>query len=81
CVGHVSPEAYVGGALAALRDGDIIRIDLDARDVDVLISEREIKARLKERRLPKQKIDGYLRRYRDQVSSASLGAILQTSSR
>ncbi|MGB2581531.1 MAG: dihydroxy-acid dehydratase [Thermoplasmata archaeon] len=81
CVGHVSPEAYVGGALAALRNGDIIRIDLDARDVDVLISEREIKARLKERKLPKQKIDGYLRRYRDQVSSASLGAILQTSSR
>jgi len=77
CVGHVSPEAYVGGALAAVRDGDIVRIDLDAREMDVLISQKEVKARQKDRRPPKRKTDGYLRRYREGVSSASLGAVLQ----
>jgi dihydroxy-acid dehydratase len=81
CVGHVSPEAYVGGALAAVRNGDIIRIDLDGREIDVLISQKEIKARQKERKIPRQKVEGHLKRYRDQVSSASLGAVLQTGAR
>jgi dihydroxy-acid dehydratase len=78
CIGHVSPEAHVGGALAAVRDGDVIRIDLDCREMDVLISQKEVKARQKDRRPPKRKVDGYLKRYREQVSSASHGAILQT---
>ena len=77
CVGHVSPEAYVGGALAALRDGDIIRIDLDAREIDALISQKEVKARLTDRKLPATEVSGYLLRYRKQVSSASLGAALR----
>src|SRR4030066_678640 len=43
-IGHVSPEAYSGGATAAVRDKDIIRIDLDAREIEVLLSQKEIKA-------------------------------------
>jgi dihydroxy-acid dehydratase len=76
-IGHVSPEAYVGGALGAIRDKDIVRIDLDNREIEVLISQKEIRSRLKERRLPKIKVTGFLRRYRDMVSSASQGAVLE----
>ena len=76
CVGHVSPEAYSGGALAALRNGDVIRIDLDDREIEVLISQKEMKARLKQAKAPKQELHGYLLRYREAVSSASEGAVL-----
>jgi dihydroxy-acid dehydratase len=76
-VGHVSPEAFVGGAIAAVRDKDIVRIDLDGREIEVLLSQKEIKARIKERRMPKSRVSGYLQRYRDAVSSASLGAVLE----
>jgi dihydroxy-acid dehydratase len=75
-VGHVSPEAFAGGALAAVRDKDIIRIDLDAREIEVLISPKEVKFRLKDMRPPKMKLAGYLKRYRESVGSASLGAVL-----
>ena len=75
-VGHVSPEAYVGGALAAVRDKDIIRVNLDEREIEVLISNKEIKARLRERKAPKMKLTGYLKRYRDTVGSASKGAVM-----
>lgn len=76
CVGHVSPEAFVGGALAALRNGDIIRMDLNDREIEVLISQKEMKARLKQAKAPKHKLRGYLQRYREDVSSASEGAVL-----
>jgi len=76
-VGHVSPEAYVGGTIAALRDGDIVRVDLDEREIEVLLSQKEIKSRLKERRLPKRPAAGYLERYRRSVGSASNGALLE----
>jgi dihydroxy-acid dehydratase len=80
-IGHVSPEAFVGGALAAVRDKDIIRIDLDAREIEVLISQKEIKARVRDRRLPKRNAPGYLKRYRDLVGSASEGAVLSVPQR
>ncbi len=76
-IGHICPEAYVGGAIAALRNKDIVRIDLDAREIEVLLSQKEIKSRLKERKLPRVKVTGYLRRYRDQVGSASKGAVME----
>ncbi len=75
-IGHVSPEAYVGGTIAAVRNKDIIRVDLDSREIEVLISQKEVKSRLKERRMPKCEVTGYLTRYRDMVSSASTGAVL-----
>src|SRR5512137_646003 len=65
-IGHVSPEAYVGGALAAIRNKDIVRIDLDAREIEVLLSPKEVKSRLRERKIPATTTTGYLRRYRKQ---------------
>jgi dihydroxy-acid dehydratase len=76
-IGHVSPEAYVGGALGAIRDKDIVRIDLDNREIEVLISQKEIRSRLKDRLLPRIKVTGFLKRYRDMVGSASQGAVLE----
>lgn len=78
CIGHVSPEAYDGGPLAAVRDGDEIVIDIPARKLEVKLSDSEIKKRLMgfkplERPVP----DGYLGRYRRYVSSASKGAVLE----
>jgi dihydroxy-acid dehydratase len=75
-IGHVAPEAYAGGTLAAVRDKDCVRIDLDAREIEVLLSQKEIKARLKERKIPKTKVTGFLKRYRERVGSASKGAVL-----
>lgn len=75
-IGHVSPEAYVGGTLAAVRDKDIVRIDLDGREIEVLLSQKEIKARLRDRKPPKTRVSGYLSRYRDHVGSASFGAVM-----
>ena len=76
-VGHISPEAFVGGALASVMDKDIIRINLDTREIEVLISQKEMRSRLKDKKPPKTKMSGYLKRYRDGVSSASLGALLE----
>ena len=75
-IGHVCPEAYVGGTIAAVRNKDIIRIDLDSREIEVLISQKEVKSRLKERKPPKSGVSGYLARYREGVSSASCGAVM-----
>jgi len=77
-IGHVSPEAYVGGALAAIRDKDIVRINLDERELEVLLSQKEIKARMKERKIPRTSTSGYLLRYRESVSSASKGAVMES---
>lgn len=74
-IGHVSPEAYVGGTLAAVMEKDIIRINLDEREIEVLISQKEVKSRLRTRKIPKTKVSGYLKRYREEVSSASQGAV------
>ena len=79
-IGHVSPEAFVGGALAAIRDKDTVRINLDSREIEVLISQKEIKSRLKDRKMPKVNLSSYLLRYREQVQSASEGAVMTTKS-
>ena len=79
-IGHVSPEAYVGGALAAIRDKDIVRINLDERELEVLLSQKEIRARMKERKIPRTSTSGYLLRYRESVSSASKGAVMESRS-
>ena len=78
CIGHISPEAAAGGPIAALRDGDIIDIDLEARRLDHRLSPQVVQARLAER--PEHKISiqsRWLRRYASMVTSASTGAILR----
>ncbi|MEK6568145.1 MAG: dihydroxy-acid dehydratase [Candidatus Omnitrophota bacterium] len=77
CIGHISPEAYSGGPIAAVCDGDIIKIDIPKRKLELVISDEELKARLAKIKKPKPKItEGYLSRYARMVSSADKGAIL-----
>lgn len=77
CVGHVSPEAAEGGPIAALRNGDVIVIDILNRRLDVVLSEEEIAERLREWTPPKPKVPrGYLARYAKMVSGSDRGAIL-----
>ncbi|MDP2941257.1 MAG: dihydroxy-acid dehydratase [Candidatus Omnitrophota bacterium] len=77
CIGHVSPEASAGGAIAVLRDGDIITIDIPRRKLEVKLSAAEIKRRFKNWKAVPPKIKtGYLARYARMVSSADKGAIL-----
>ncbi len=77
-IGHVSPEAASGGPIAAVREGDVIEIDIPNRRLDLAVPEEEISRRLSEWREPEPKIkSGYLRRYAARVSSAAKGAIVE----
>ena len=77
-VGHVSPEAAVGGPIAALRNGDIIKIDVSSRRIDVELSEDELRKRLSGWSPPKPRYtSGILARYAKHALSASLGAGLE----
>lgn len=79
CVGHISPEAMEGGVIGILKDGDIIKIDIPGRRIDVLLSDEEIEARLKKWKPPKPKINkGYLARYVKFVTSAGSGAVMKS---
>ncbi len=75
-IGHVSPEAASRGPIAALADGDIIKINIPEYKLEVELTKKEIASRLA--RLsdfePKVKT-GYLRRYTEKVTSASTGAV------
>ena len=75
-VGHISPEAAVGGPLAVVRNGDVIFIDAVKRALDVELSESELRARLKQWRPPKPKYTrGVLGKYARLVRSAAEGAL------
>ncbi|MDD7201651.1 MAG: dihydroxy-acid dehydratase [Sphaerochaetaceae bacterium] len=79
CIGHISPEAVCGGPIAAVRDGDLISIDITARKIDLLVDPKEIAMRLAHLDcvLKTKKAEGYLARYRKNVSSAAHGAVLE----
>jgi len=77
CVGHVSPEAYVDGPIAALQDGDEIIIDIPGRRLEVTLTDAEIAARLAAHVRVEKPAYGYMKRYRNSVSSAARGAILE----
>jgi len=77
CIGHVSPEAAARGPIAALQDGDVIDIDLEARSLNVQLSDGTIQDRLAA--LPPfepRTNSSWLRRYSRMVTSASTGAVL-----
>ena len=77
CVGHVSPEAAVGGPIAAVRTGDLIRIDIAQRSLEVDLSPEEMAKRLAAHEPRRREIPpGYMRRYVKLVSSAAHGAVL-----
>lgn len=78
CIGHVSPEAYVGGPIALVRDGDIIRIDIPNRTLDINISDEELQKRLGNWKPFEKEIKSKaLLKYRKLVSSAAEGAIFK----
>jgi len=75
-IGHVSPEAAEKGPIAALRDGDMIKINIPDHKLEVELSQKELKQRLASLPSFEPKIKtGYLKRYSDKVSSASTGAV------
>lgn len=77
-IGHVSPEAAEGGAIAIVRDGDLIEIDIPQCRLNVLLSDEEINRRLENWKSREPRIKkGYLARYAKLVTSASTGAVLK----
>jgi len=80
-VGHVSPEAARGGPLAALREGDVVEIDVPSRELNVRLSEDEISKRLADWVAPAPRYrDGVFAKYAASVSSASEGAVTTPAS-
>ncbi|MHA1707367.1 MAG: dihydroxy-acid dehydratase [Promethearchaeota archaeon] len=78
CIGHVCPEAYVGGPIAIIEDGDIIKIDIPSRSLNVELSDDIIKNRMSKWTPYEKEIKSKtLLKYRALVTSASRGAILE----
>ena len=77
-IGHVCPEAAVGGPIALVEDGDIISIDINANTINVKISDEEMQARREKWQPREPKVTtGYLARYASMVSAACKGAVLE----
>ena len=76
-IGHVSPEAYAGGPIAAVKDGDIIDIDIPARTLNVRLSDEEIKQRMAEVKIIERPVTGVQKKYRKLVTSGANGAYLE----
>jgi dihydroxy-acid dehydratase len=77
-VAHIAPEAVRGGPIGALRDGDELSIDVDARRIDVALSDEEIAARVSAYRQPPRAdghVDVAIQKYAKLVGSASEGAV------
>jgi dihydroxy-acid dehydratase len=78
CIGHVSPEAFVGGPIGLLKNGDIIEIDIPARKLGVKLSDDELARRKSQFVPPKPKITkGSLAKYAAMATSADTGAVLK----
>jgi dihydroxy-acid dehydratase len=76
CIGHVGPEAAVGGPIALLRDGDIVRIDAERGSLDVELSQAELDGRKARWNAPAPEVtSGYIWKYAQQVGSARHGAV------
>ncbi len=79
-IGHVSPEAAVGGPIALVEEGDIIKININANTIDVDITDEEMAARRAKWQPREPKVTtGYLARYASMVSSANEGAVLKSN--
>jgi len=80
CIGHVSPEAAIGGPIAALRDDDVVEIDIPRRSLRVELKAEEIQSRLKSLTPFKPKVrTGYLMRYSASVGPAEHGALVSAN--
>ena len=76
-IGHISPEAAVGGTIALVEDGDEIEIDIPARVLRVNVSDEVLAERKSHWTAPEQKLTGYLKRYAQHVTSGSRGAVYE----
>ena len=74
-VGHISPEAHLGGPLALVQEGDEIRIDAEKNEVSLEVDEKTLEVRKKNWKSPKEESQGVLRKYAKMVGSASSGAV------
>ncbi|MHC5074949.1 MAG: dihydroxy-acid dehydratase [Planctomycetota bacterium] len=78
CIGHVSPEAAVGGPIGLLKPGDVIEIDIPNSTINVKLSDNELAERRKNWKPPAPRITkGYLAKYASMATSADTGAILK----
>jgi len=78
CIGHISPEAAVGGPIGLLKNGDIIEIDIPRNTINVKLSDGELAERKKTWKPPKPRITkGYLAKYASMATSADTGAVLK----
>ena len=75
-IGHVSPEAYDGGTIALIEEGDIIEIDILSGILNLKVSDEKLLERKSKWVKPKNEFKGYLKKYRKLVSSSSKGAVL-----
>lgn len=80
-IGHVSPEAAVGGTIGLLRDGDCIAIDIPNCSIQVKLSDEELNQRRAEWKAPEKELSGYIRRYASLVTSGTRGAVLSDACR
>lgn len=79
-IGHISPEAWEGGPIAYIQDGDLIEIDLNKREINLLVDKEELSKRTYT--IPEShKKKGYLGRYQKLVSSAAYGAVMEVNRR
>lgn len=78
CIGHVSPEAAAGGLIALVEEGDLIRIDIPLKSLELLVDESILASRKQKWIRPEPRIKtGYMQRYAEMVQSASTGAIFK----
>ena len=75
CIGHIEPEAYLGGTIGAIRDGDIIEIDIPQRTLQLRLTDEEIKNRLKNISPPERKVSPFLTAYRNKFTGGGPGAV------
>ncbi|MBQ7922860.1 MAG: dihydroxy-acid dehydratase [Clostridia bacterium] len=76
CIGHVTPEAASGGLIGVVEDGDIIRINIPANTIELVVDESILAERMKNFVPKKKELSGYLKRYAAMVSGGASGAIL-----
>ena len=76
-IGHVSPEAALGGTIAFVKDGDMIDIDIENNSIELLVSDEELEERRKGFVPKTQNVSGYLKKYASMVTSANTGAVLK----
>ncbi len=77
-IGHVSPEAAVGGPIALIEEGDKIKINIPELKLEVDVSDEELNARRAKWQPKEKEVSGYLKRYVSMVTSGNRGAILET---